>query len=388
MLVLFGGALWLSLVLVLLLRAVLQFRRYRQAEILPEPAASIASAVSVIVPVRNEIANIEPCLAGLRAQTGLAAGSSVIIVDDGSQDGTREIVECSTAFDPRMELVDAGSLPLGWTGKPHACWRGALNASGEWLCFIDADVRIAAGLIATAIAVAGRQGIDMLSLHPHQELGSFWERLVIPAGLLVLACVKNFEPGSQNVVNGQFLLIRRDAYFQVGGHSAVCGEICEDKALATRIKERGFNLQVLAARHLARTRMYQDLQSLWQGFAKNSADVLGSISVTLLAAAATFVFAWATLALPPMSFWLAFAEPSAASIIGGLLMTAGSAVIIGSNLGTARHLRIPAVYGVMFAIGLTAVACLACHGVVTQLSGRVKWKGRTYRLTKTQPGRA
>jgi chlorobactene glucosyltransferase len=388
MLVLYCGALWLTLVVVLLLRALRQFRCYRQAAIPSGAANPVTATVSVIVPVRNEIANIEPCLAGIRAQTGLATGPRVVVVDDGSQDGTKQIVERRAALDPRIELVDAGPLPHGWTGKPHACWRGALAASGAWLCFIDADVRIEPELIATATAAAERQQIDMLSLHPHQELSSFWERIVIPAGLLVLACAKRFEPASQNVVNGQFLLIRRNTYIQTGGHSAVCGEICEDKALAALIKSSGFNLQVRSAPHLARTRMYRDLQSLWEGFSKNSADALGSVAATLLAAAATFGFAWAMLALPPLGLVMALAEPSPAAFIGALLMTAGSAVVIGIQLGTARHFRIPAIYGLMFAIGLTVVACLACRGVLTQLTGRVTWKGRTYRLTKTQPGRA
>ena len=141
-----------------------------------------------------------------------------------------------------------------------------------------------------------RAALDMLSLHPLQELGSFWERLVIPAGLMVLACAKRFEPASHDVVNGQFLLIRRDAYVQVGGHSAVRAEICEDKALAARIRESGFALQVLAAENLAQTRMYRDLRSLWEGFSKNATDALDSVGATLVAAGAAFVFGWAGVA--------------------------------------------------------------------------------------------
>lgn len=385
--ILIAGAVWAGLVAVLLTRVLWQLHLYGKAAI-AAGSGPCGSPVSIVVPARNEIANIELCLAGLAAQTGLARGSSIIVVDDGSEDGTAAAAERRAATDPRIKLVDAGPLPTGWAGKPHACWRGASRAEGNWVCFVDADVRAAPGLVAAAVNAAEGAGIDMLSLHPLQELGSFWERLVIPAGLLVLACAKRFEPASPDVVNGQFLLFRREAYFQVGGHSAVRAEICEDKALAARIKEAGLVLQVLAAENLARTRMYRDLPSLWEGFSKNATDVLDGIAPTLIAAVAAFAFGWAALLLPLAALRAAFADPSLATALGSALALLGSGVVVGIHLGTARHFRVPAVFGLSFAAGYTAVACLACSGVAAQLDGRVKWKGRTYRLTKTSPHRA
>jgi chlorobactene glucosyltransferase len=277
-------------------------------------------------------------------------------------------------------------LPAGWVGKPHACWCGALLAQADWLCFIDADVRVASSLVAAAVSIAELQGIDMLSLHPLQELDSFWERLVVSAGLLVLACAKRFELASEDVVNGQFLLIRRQAYFQAGGHSEVRAEICEDKALAGRIRKQGLTLQVGAAEHLARTRMYRDLRSLREGFSKNATEALGSIGATLTAAAAALIFGWTALLLPLATLLVALEKPSAAAAIGSALTIVGTGVVIGIHCGTARHFRIPAVFGLTFTLGYTAVACLACYGVMVQHRGRVTWKGRTYRLIKTSPG--
>ena len=195
-----------------------------------------------------------------------------------SQDGTAAAVERFSAQDSRVRLASAGALPDGWVGKPHACWRGALLAECDWLCFVDADVRAAPQLVAAAVTAAEAQGIDMLSLQPLQELGSFWERTIMPAGLLVLACAKSLNAGAEDAVNGQFLLIRRTAYFQVGGHSAVRAEIAEDKALAARVKEAGFDFRVLAAERLARTRMYRNFASLWEGLSKNATEVLGGPS--------------------------------------------------------------------------------------------------------------
>lgn len=383
MAILFAGIVWAALVLFLLCRALRQFRAYRQLALTVPRELSVLPSVSIVVPARNEIHNIDRCLDGLRAQTGLSGRWSIIVVDDDSQDGTAAAVERCSAADSRVRLVSAGVLPEGWIGKPHACWRGALLAEGEWLCFVDADVRAAPQLVAAALAAAEAQGIDMLSLHPLQELGSFWERTIMPAGLLVLACAKSLGAGAEDAVNGQFLLIRRTVYFQVGGHSAVRFEIAEDKALAARVKQAGFELRVLAAERLARTRMYRNFASLWEGLSKNATEVLGGPIVTLAAGAAAFVFGWASLLAPPAIIAAALREPSPAAVTGTALGLLGLAVVIGIQCATARHFRIPAAFGLIFALGYSAVACLACNGVLSSLNGRVTWKQRTYQLAKT-----
>lgn len=383
--VLLAGAVWAGLVGYLLFRALRQFRAFRRTALPHSTERGGSPTVAIIVPARNEIDNIGDCLAGLSSQTCLTGGSSIIVVDDDSQDGTAAAVERRVAGDPRIRLLAAGPLPEGWVGKPHACWRGALAAQGEWLCFVDADLRAAPELVASAIIAAAAQRIDMLSLQPLQELGSFWERIVMPAGLLMLACAKPFRTASEDAANGQFLLVRRDAYFRVGGHSAVRAEICEDKALAARIRAAGLAFRVLTAEHLARTRMYRGLGSLWEGLAKNATELLGSIPATLAAAAVALVFGWATLLLPPGLAVLAVADPSPPALIGCLLAFSGSALTLAIQLGTARHFRIPAVFGLIFVLGYTLAAALACHSVLARLGGRVAWKGRTYRLPKSSP---
>jgi chlorobactene glucosyltransferase len=336
----------------------------------------------MIVPARNEVQNIDLCLAGLRAQTGLSECSTIIVVDDESQDGTAAAVARCSAADPRVRLVSGGALPPGWTGKPHACWRGALLAQSDWLCFVDADVRAAPQLVGAAIAAAEARGVEMVSLHPRQELGSFWERTIMPAGMLVLACAKPFRSGTQDVVNGQVLLIRRSVYVEIGGHSAVRAEVAEDKALAARVAQAGFGFQVLAAESLAQTRMYRDLRSLWDGLSRQATEIFASPIVTLLVAAAALAFGWTSLLLPPAIILAALHEVSPVTLAGAGLGLFGSAIVIGIQFATARHLRIPAAFGLNFALGYTAVACLACNSVLASLIGQVTWKGRTYRLVK------
>src|SRR5439155_12947628 len=189
---LLAGAVWAGLIAWLILRIFRQFRTHRAASLgrpMSDAADAVLPDIAIIVPARNEIANIAACLKGLVAQRGLTDGSSIIVVDDGSQDGTGQAVARAARSDPRIKLIESGDLPAGWMGKPHACWQGAMRARTEWLCFVDADVRAMPELIGAALTAAARQRIDMLSLKPLQELGSLWERLIIPGGLVAIGCI-------------------------------------------------------------------------------------------------------------------------------------------------------------------------------------------------------
>jgi chlorobactene glucosyltransferase len=391
-----AGAVWAGLIAWLLLRIFRQFRTHRAAS-LGSPAAKTMDAplpdVAIIVPARNEIANIAACLEGLAGQSGLSGGSSIIVVDDASQDGTGQAVARAARDDPRIEPIEAGDLPAGWMGKPYACWQGALHAQTEWLCFVDADVRASPELVDTALTTATRQRIDMLSLNPLQELGSFWERLIIPAGLVAIACTTDLrpidDPTSPEVsANGQFILIRRAVYFAVGGHAAVRGEVCEDKALAGRVKHGGWRYRMLGAEHLARTRMYTGLAALWEGLGKNAIEIIGDGPTTIAAATAATVVGWAAVLVPALTAIAVIQEPSAIGLIGVALAVLGSAAVLGIQIGTARHFRVPLGFALLFPLAYSAVAALAWHSVALRRAGHITWKGRTYALQrKASPGR-
>jgi chlorobactene glucosyltransferase len=390
---LLAGAVWASLIAWLLLRIFRQFQTHRAASLSgPMPDTALPDVV-IIVPARNEIANIAACLAGLIAQRGLSGGSSIVVVDDASQDGTGQAVADAARRDPRIAPIEAGDLPAGWMGKPHACWQGALRARTEWLCFVDADVRAMPELVGAALNAAARQRIDMLSLNPLQELGSFWERLIIPAGLVAIACTTDLrpidDPTSPEVsANGQFILIRRAVYFAVGGHAAVRGEVCEDKALAGRVKHGGWRYRMLGAEHLARTRMYTGLAALWEGLGKNAIEIIGDGPTTIAAATAAMMIGWAAILVPVLTAIAAMQQPSATGSIGVALAVLGSAAVVGIQIGTARHFRVPLGFALMFPVAYSAVAALAWHSAALRRAGHVSWKGRTYALQrKASPGR-
>ena len=342
--VLIAGTLWTSLVTYLLLRVLRQSRVHSAGSLKPEMPRRGPVSVSIILSVRNETARVGACLQALLAQTGLGENTEIIVVDDDSTDGTAEQVARMATAEPGIKLIRSGPLPAGWMGKPHACWCGAMRAKADWICFVDADVRAAPGLMATAVAAADEQSVDLLSLSPFQELGSFWERLIVPVGLVLIGCAMDLhridDPAASDVsASGQFLLFRRDAYFAVGGHAAVRGEICEDKALAGRVKRAGMRFRLVGGERLARTRMYTDLPSLWEGFSKNAVEILGDAVATVTLAIAGLIFSWLALALPVWSARVFVGGPSAPVVAGFGLCLAGSPLSLGcisAPRGTVR----------------------------------------------------
>jgi glycosyltransferase involved in cell wall biosynthesis len=224
--------------------------------------------VSVIVPARNEEAGLADCLRTLTGQSGIAY--EVIVVDDHSTDRT-----LSVAKNFPVRVIAADSLPAGWSGKSNAVWTGAKAAKGEWLLFTDADTKHRPNSIAGGFAEAKKCGAGLLSYSPKQEVHSFAERALMPVIFAELAAT--FRPqevsdpaSAAAAANGQYLLIRRDAYDAVGGHAAVAKTILEDVALAQLVKHAGYKLQFRLS-DIVSTRMYRSFPQMWEGWTKNLA---------------------------------------------------------------------------------------------------------------------
>jgi chlorobactene glucosyltransferase len=380
---LFLAAALLFLESLLLLRALRQRAALRS--LIPDetsPGAD-AAAVEVIVPARNEAANIRECLEGLVVQTYPPGKLRIIVVDDDSDDGTDEIIAAFAQRHPLVMCLRSGPLQPGWTGKTQACWRGAAAASpdAEWLAFIDADMRAEPALIASAVAEAER-GVGLLSLAPKHRLVTFAERLMIPCGLYLLgfrqnlANIRSLGGGEANVA-GQFMLIRRSAYQQAGGHAAVAGAICEDLELARRMKRSGFSIALMDGSRLLSTRMYSGWATLWPGFAKNVLEMFGGVRSTLTTAAVAVAMSWSFVILPVIVYVMGGGGPLEGSIALALAVAA-SAAAVGFHVAGAAHFGVPLWYGLLFPLGYTLGGVIALDGIRRRLTGRVPWKGRVY----------
>lgn len=374
---------WAALVAVLILRAARQLGAYRRLELRQATPASPAPTLAVIVPARDEADVIGRCLAGLAAQDYPADRLSLIVVDDGSRDGTGAIA-CDVSMPFATRVVAAGRLPPGWTGKSHACQVGATVAGDpEFLCFIDADVAASGPLLGSAVAEAQRGGADLLSLEPRQELATLWERLVIPAGLFALAFVRdlrspNDAASAEAVANGQFILVRRAVYDRLGGHRAVREAICEDSRLAGLFKHAGYRVALLAAPRLVRVRMYRGLKSLWAGLSKNSTETLGGVGPALAAAVLAAPLSWATAVVPAVLAVSCAGHPGAAVLASLIAASLASLAMLGLHVEGARFLGVPRWCGLLFPVGYTMAALIAADGLRQHWRGATVWKGRRY----------
>ncbi len=362
-------------------------RAYGQRNILQEVARTpppITPKLAVIVPARDEEANIGRCLESLVAQAYPQERLAIIVVDDHSGDETVRIASCIATSHPNVQILKSHPLPPHWIGKSHACWIGANTApdDAEWLCFIDADMRAAPDLMACAVATAETQRLDLLSLAPRHELGSFAERLILPCGLYCLSFCRDLRKvqsaeSTDATVTGQFMLIRSDAYRALGGHSRIRTEICEDVALARLLKRAGRRVELWDGRRLLSTRMYTGWRTLWPGLAKNLVEALGGALPTLGVAAAAVALAWAAWLLPIAYGWRCMIGASEACAAVGPTL-AGSASALGLHIAGAAYFEIPLWYGLLFPLGYTAGAAIAVDSILRRLRRRVSWKGRIY----------
>lgn len=378
------SSLWLALVIWLIARAVRQRSVLAGVPVSARDTGGDLPKVAVIVPARDEAANIGPCVESLSSQKYPPDRLAIIVVDDESTDDTPAIMAALAKQDDRITLLRTPPLPPGWKGKVHACCTGAAAAphDAQWLCFLDADMRAAPRTFVSAVETASDCNLDLLTLAPRHELKSFAERLMLPCGLYLLGFYQDLEkiqaPDSDRVVaTGQFMLMRREAYAAVGGHAPVRDAICEDVELALLMKRRGYRVLLMDGRLLLSTRMYTGWSTLWPGFAKNLIQLLGGPLRTVLAAPVIVALAWAAVWLPFFDLAAVLHGVSGAPLALALA-TLGSAAVAGLHVGGAVHFKIPWWYGLLFPLGYTAGAVMALDSVRWRITRRVHWKGRVY----------
>lgn len=363
----------------LLLGPILIRRRPRLSD---EPAADGRDGplVSVIVPARNEAENIGACVESLLASD--YANCEIVVVDDRSTDGTREIGETLAKTNPgRLRVIAGEALPSGWVGKPWACWQGYRAARGDILVFTDADTRHAPALLSHAVGFMKANGVDFVTLVPRQLMESFWERVILPqifAAILFrfrdLSRMNRSRNPRDVIANGQFILVRREAYEAVGGHEAVKGEIVEDLMLAQRAVALGRTIHAVHAPDLMATRMYRSLRAIIEGWSKNLASASRQTVPMLLRPILPWAIGFFLIAFwagPPVVLLLRLA---AGELAGWSAIATGSSLAYWFML--YRGFRVSSRYAVLYPLGAAAAAALFFRSAA--LRGRVRWKGRSY----------
>jgi len=206
--------------------------------------------------------------------------TEILVVDDQSTDETASVVRSLMEKIPNLRLLESGGLPAGWVGKNYALWVGVQQVKSAWLLFTDADAEHEKNSVSRALQIAQEQSAALISFSPEQVTEAWYEKALIPYIYLRLAKRFSYEqvndPSSPAAAaNGQFLMMRRNVYDAIGGHSSVAGEVLEDVALAMRAKAAGHRISFGSGKGIVRVRMYRSFPEMWQGWKKNLYRLIG-----------------------------------------------------------------------------------------------------------------
>ena len=346
----------------LLAIALINFATIRR----PLPATTIESSVAVLLPARNEAANIERVLLELDRQVGLNK-YQIILIDDASDDLTVAIAEQITSS--RIEIISAPPLPIGWIGKVNALQAGyhaIADRDFDVVISIDADVSFQPDAIARAVATLERLELDFISPYPRQIALTWAERLAQPLlqwswmSTVILRGAERIPLPSTVICNGQFLVMRGQSLKTIGGFEPVATKVLDDIELGRAFVRKGFRGVVIDGSTIAATRMYSSFTEVRAGYGKSLHTAFGSPVGAIFAGG--FIF-----------FTGIF--PLLQSLNGNILAIAALVAIIGtralSALSTSTRVRDAILHPASAALFIYLLYYSWRHRRTTQ------WKGRT-----------
>jgi chlorobactene glucosyltransferase len=326
---------------------------------------------SVLIPARNESECIVECIQ--RALDQVDVSTEVIVLDDRSDDDTYRLAR--SVADPRLTVLRGDPLPEGWTGKNWACHQLVQRATGELLCFVDADTRLEPHALREATDMVIGDDADLLSFLVAAEYSTFPQKVLLPMvnyallALFPIALMHSRRFPRVALAMGPFVLVRADAYAAAGGHCTRPTEVVDDVKLCQAVKASGGRVRLADGTSMVRTLWYPDTRGIWNGFSKNA---FGALDSSLVLAALTCFALVPLLTIPFLRLGLGLFSGAVAGtvlvqvalVLGGRLLTA---VNSGDPVWTVLLHPVTVVFW-----GLT----LAHSAFVAYRGGSVEWRGR------------
>ncbi len=350
------------------------------------PIGAGAPKVSVLVAAKDEERNIETCLRTMLDQD--YPDYEIIVINDRSTDRTAEIIDKLAGENPeRLRAMHIKHLEDGWFGKNHAMDAGVKQATGQWLCFIDADCRqLSRMTLAASVQEAERENVDFLSVLPVLETRSFWERVIQPVCAAIM--VIWFNPKKVNnprtktaYANGAFMLISHKTYEAIGGHRAVRGLLNEDMHLARLAKRFGHRLFVVENHGLYLTRMYSSFRDAWRGWTRifyGSFETFRRLAATLALVLIASIFPFVSLAVSIVGYVLADGESKSQWKIA-LLVTCTVVILLESVIYRFMKIARAASWAwATYCIGAVLGAGMVLTAIWQRFGGKTTWRGTTY----------
>ena len=339
------------------------------------PKPSSRPQVSVLIPARNEEANIGRALATMTAQS--YEHLEILVLDDHSTDKTAAVVQEFSRGDRRVRLLAGADLPAGWTGKNWACHQLSQQATGEYLLFTDADNFYSADAVEKTIGWMQKLKLSLFSAFPQQITVTLGEKLVVPVfdmfvyTLLPLWLTYLLKFPSMAAANGQWIVFTKDGYQHIGGHEAVKGQIVEDTELARLAKRRGAKVITAAGKDAVMARMYGSWREVYWGFSKNAFGLMGYKIVPFFLFVALLFWIYI---LPYLMVWFApFTFFALTAIALGMII----------RLLLALKYRHPFIVVVLNPLCIGATLLIALNSFRSYRRGAVPWKDRSVAFRAT-----
>jgi glycosyltransferase involved in cell wall biosynthesis len=379
-------ALLALIVIILILRDAPRFRRLPALNATAQPTAQ--PTVTIVIPARNEAANIARCLEGALAQS--YPHVHIVVVDDGSTDDTSRIIAAmQVSHSQKLRAVQGRPLPQGWVGKCNACLHGASFAAGDWLLFLDADTAPQPALVSALLAFAAQRRLHLLSTLPLNEMPTLAEKIVLPVfyqfaltAFPVQALLSAEPPAHQAMANGQCLLVQREAYWSVGGHESVKDKVLEDIEFAQALRRAGYRVGLATAFDELHVRMYRSFGEIVQGLGKHANAGIAASGLRAFYAVARMSL---TLLLPSLLLMLCVLA-SVFALDGGwgvpallaALVANGASILFWARRYRAWYRTAPAV-ALLAPLGWLIYLVIAARGaLMARFKRGVTWKGRVY----------
>jgi len=354
---------------------VLTVRNLRVFNPPPQSDAPDDALVSVCIPCRDEEDNLEAVVGSVLASRHDAI--EVVIYDDDSTDRTSEILARLVAQHERLTVATAMPLPPGWVGKQHACYRLSQEARGDWMLFIDADVRLEPDAVGRALAFARASGASLVSTFPRQITGSLSEMLIVPMmfyllmGYLPFSRMRRTLSPSASAACGQFLMVERKAYAESGGHAAIRDSMHDGVKLPRLFRKVGHKTDLFDGTRLCRVRMYRGFTQTWRGFAKNAYEGLGSLGLLVFLTVLHLVVHVAPWIVLPLN--LLADGPVLVSLFatGAIVLQASQRLLLAH-----RFCHASAIAG-LHPIAITMLTIIQWRSYLLHRRSGRSWKGRT-----------
>ncbi len=246
----------------------------------PDLQMRSTSSFDILIPARNEESSIAGCVESAISQLD-AGRSRILVFDDNSTDETSRILQ--TFAHEQLEILTSNqNPPAGWLGKNWACNQLAEKSTAEYLVFLDADVILKPSAVSQAIGLMQKHSLDLVSPYPKQISKGILGHLIQPLlqwswlTTVPLGIARRSPRASFAVANGQFLVVRREAYLASGGHEGIKDKVLDDIELLRLLLAHGYRGSVIDGTHLANCTMYKDSQELIDGYSKSLWCAFGS----------------------------------------------------------------------------------------------------------------